>query len=82
MSVQWYPVNTNASKVEDILHEIFNGEHHVIAVEVFDHEDARNSDQLGADIGPWLVGDAVEVYEELKQRGLHDFAVQYELGRE
>lgn len=82
MSAHWYPIAIGSSKIDDILHDIFDGEHHVIAVEVFDHDDSRWSDQLHAKIGPWLVGDAAEVYEELARLKLSDFNVQYELGRE
>lgn len=82
MSVYRYATGTRFEVIEDLVHKMADTGRHVIAVEVFDHPDARRSvapDNPGDVIGPWLIGDAADVYDTLTTGGHSDYAKQYEI---
>jgi hypothetical protein len=79
MTTLHYPVDTSAGKIEKILHDMFDGSTPVVAVQIFDDPTSRFSAILDADIGPWVLGNADEVYTWLRENGHQDYDTQYKL---
>ena len=79
-TVRWYSADSDAGDIDLLLDELCDGEHEVVAIEVFDHILARHSTRHGGVIGPWCVGPTDDVYEHLKERGFEDFSQQYSVG--
>jgi hypothetical protein len=74
------PVVTDSSRVDDVLHSMFDGVTPVVAVEIFDDPTSRWSDRVGATIGPWVLGTVEEVSDYLSMHGHRDYAEQYGYG--
>lgn len=80
MSIDHFPVNTDAAVISRELDDMADGETHMIAVEVFDAPTSRFSKLHDGTIGPWVLGPADEVYAWLEAQGLEDFTAQYSVG--
>jgi hypothetical protein len=65
MTVRTFPVTTGPDKVERAVEDSYDGETAVVAVEIYDHPTSHRDDNLGVDIGPWVVGTEDEVAEYL-----------------
>lgn len=86
MTIRWLPRSTSARDAEQRLPALTDGQRVVVAVEVFDHPEARPAQRTTAEIGkgemtgPWLIGDEAEVYAELERLGYRDYAEQASAG--
>lgn len=78
--IKRYPATTDANVIERELHDVSDGEVHMVAVEVFGPPEAmryiKSEDTEG---GPWLIGAAAEVYAEAEASGF-DYETQYQTG--
>jgi hypothetical protein len=77
MSFRWYRTHIDAGYVEILVHGMALEGRNAIAVEVFDHPDARPDKFQGTTIGPWIIGEPDDVYAELRSHGHTDYAEQY-----
>jgi hypothetical protein len=78
--IRHYSAATDGIEVERRMERMYDGEHVIVAVEVFDHEQAGWSARFDGTIGPWVVGPEDEVYAYLDAQGYEDFAQQYSIG--
>jgi hypothetical protein len=76
-SVKRYPARTEAWQIEDKLHDMFDGEHAVVAVEIFDGGLVTGTD--GELIGPWVLGPEEDVYAWLEDHGHVEYEEQHRL---
>ena len=82
--IRWLPRSVSSAKMEQALVSMTDGTSEVIAVEVFDHVDAKvatHGDAKGQLTGPWLLGPAHEVHAELAEAGHTEWAKQASAGR-
>lgn len=76
--IKHLPARTDGYKVEEALHNMYDGEHPVIAVEVFGPESAMAQVPGGELGGPWVLGDRDDVIDYVEGTG-YDFETQYTL---
>lgn len=82
MALRHLSVEADAGKVNRLLDNMTDGSYVVVAVEVFDAPTSRYSNQLGATIGPWVLGPHEEVYAWLEENGYEEYDQQYSAGSE
>lgn len=80
MNVEFFPTNTMVQRLDNMLPDMTDGSYEVIAVEIFDHETSRFSEELGTDIGPFVVGRTEDVYAWLDANGYEEFETQCSAG--
>lgn len=74
-----YAATVESYKVEDTLHDMYDGETPVVAIEVFGPPEAMRYDKReDAECGPWVIGPRDEVYAYAETLRF-DWEVQYEI---
>lgn len=73
--IRRYPVGYEYDRIDNLVHELCDGESQSIAVEIFNHPDCVTGPR-GETFGPWVIGPKKEVLAWLAEHDYTDFAIQ------